>query len=269
MLFAVLTVGAIGYGWLHRARLPVDAESGLGYWLGIIGASLMVLLLIYPLRKRLPRARWLGSTRTWFRVHMVFGVLGPLFVLYHSNFSLGSTNSSIALICMLAVAASGLVGRYIYTRIHYGLYGRRASLSELEVRLREPGRTPASLLPPLREALDVLNEQALRPPANVLAALACPFIWAVRTRISYWRLSALISREFELRARRSPAVATQRRKLIRMTRRHLRTHLANVRKVAEFNFFERLFALWHVFHLPLFLMMLLTAILHVLAVHMY
>ena len=32
---------------------------------------------------------------------------------------------------MLTVAGSGLIGRYIYARIHFGLYGRKADLGEL------------------------------------------------------------------------------------------------------------------------------------------
>ena len=53
-------------------------------------------------------------------------------VLFHSNFQLGSTNSSIALVSMLLVAGSGLIGRYIYTNIHHGLYGKRITLNELK-----------------------------------------------------------------------------------------------------------------------------------------
>ena len=40
-------------------------------------------------------------------------------------------------------------------------------------------------------------------------------------------------------------------------------------RVAQFSFYERLFALWHVFHLPIFFMMVISALVHVLAVHMY
>jgi hypothetical protein len=40
-------------------------------------------------------------------------------------------------------------------------------------------------------------------------------------------------------------------------------------RVAQFSFYERLFALWHVLHLPIFLLMIISALFHVLAVHMY
>ncbi len=46
-------------------------------------------------------------------------------------------------------------------------------------------------------------------------------------------------------------------------------HLAAVRKAAAFAFYERLFALWHVLHLPLFILLILAAIIHVVAVHFY
>ena len=45
---------------------------------------------------------------------------------------MGSLNSTIALACVVLVAASGVAGRLIYPRIHFGLYGRRASVREVE-----------------------------------------------------------------------------------------------------------------------------------------
>jgi hypothetical protein len=45
---AALTVLA---GWVvTRYVTLVDPVEGLGYWLGIVGASLMTLLLLYPIR---------------------------------------------------------------------------------------------------------------------------------------------------------------------------------------------------------------------------
>jgi hypothetical protein len=40
-------------------------------------------------------------------------------------------------------------------------------------------------------------------------------------------------------------------------------------RVAELDSYERLFALWHVLHLPLFFMLLVAGIAHVIAVHLY
>jgi hypothetical protein len=56
----------------------------------------------------------LGTVAFWFRAHIVLGVIGPVLILLHTNFSLGSVNSNMALLEMLIVAASGVGGRYLY-----------------------------------------------------------------------------------------------------------------------------------------------------------
>ena len=93
---------------------------------------MMVVLLLYPLRKRLRFMRGWLKLGSWFRLHMLLGVLGPLCILLHCNFRLGSTNSTVALACMLLVAGSGLIGRYLYGKFHFGLYGQQVGLHELK-----------------------------------------------------------------------------------------------------------------------------------------
>ena len=46
-------------------------------------------------------------------------------------------------------------------------------------------------------------------------------------------------------------------------------YVDGVRRVAEFDAYERLFSLWHAFHLPFCVMLFLAAAVHVVAVHMY
>ena len=149
-------------GWF----LPIDRyltpTRGACCALGILGGSLMLLLLIDPARKRMGLAL-LGSARAWFRVHMALGIIGPLCILYHSNYRLGATNSNVALFCMLIVASSGLIGRYLYTRIHHGLYGRQATLAELRAdaeRLRSDSSGATRLLPELADRVEA-GEKAI------------------------------------------------------------------------------------------------------------
>ena len=130
-VFYLLILLIVYIGWQYRGNVYITPEEGPGYALGIIGGSMMLLLLMYPLRKHLRWARSLGPVRHWFRTHMLMGILGPICILYHCNFQLGSTNGNIALFSMLLVAGSGLVGRYFYTKIHYGLYGKKADLAHL------------------------------------------------------------------------------------------------------------------------------------------
>jgi hypothetical protein len=46
-------------------------------------------------------------------------------------------------------------------------------------------------------------------------------------------------------------------------------YMQGVQRVAQFNTYERLFSLWHVLHVPFVYMLVLSAIAHVVAVHMY
>ena len=264
---------AVLVGWLlNRQGHLVDPLRGVGYWLGIVGASLMAVLLLYPLRKKLRFMGYFGAIRHWFRMHMVFGVLGPVLILFHSNFSFGSLNSNVALICMLLVAGSGLVGRYIHAKIYADLDGNRTTLRELAERARvtaEQRAHVAALVPGLLERITAFDKSVLEPPHGMAAALLLPAKLAFATRWEGSRLGRMIRRSLRAQARKSPVVAKQRKRLQTAMTQFSREHLRRVRKVAELNSYERMFGLWHLFHLPFFYMLVVTAIVHVVAVHMY
>lgn len=262
---------AVYIGWLGREQRNIDAGHGLGYALGIIGASLMLLLLLYTVRKRV---RWLarfGATRHWFRAHMILGIVGPVLILYHCNFALGDLNSKVALFCTLLVAASGMVGRYLYEGIHHGLYGSKSTLKEVAEGLEKSiaSGQMSTLLAPIREELSALDRRALEPPVSIVTSVALHFAIAWQTRRAYRRLVNLTRRELVRRSMISPAVDFHADRLEESIRRHLKDHLGQLRQVARFNCFERLFSLWHVVHVPFFFMMILTALFHVFAVHFF
>lgn len=251
--------------------LPLDyylsPRSGIGYGLGIAGGLMLLGTVIYPLRKRKPSLAAIGSVRFWFRAHIVLGIVGPIAVLYHSNFSLGATNSNVALICMLAVAGSGLVGRYWYTRIHFGLYGRRATLLELShdaENLRQHSGA-LRLLPGLIAAVEAA-EQRIAKPAPLIVR---PFLAAARQRRELRRLSNLIRGAVAMAAHRSRVVKWQRQRLTQTTIAYVTWRLVAARRVAEFEASERLFAAWHILHMPLLVMLVIVGIVHVVAVHVY
>ena len=131
-----LAAGLLLAGWLIRDQHWLTAERGVGYVLGIVSVLCMLVLLLYPLRKRFRILKFIGPLPKWFRNHMILGVSAPIAALYHCNYQLGSLNSRIALFSALTVAGSGLVGRFIYSRIHHGLYGRKANLKELLARVK-------------------------------------------------------------------------------------------------------------------------------------
>ncbi len=259
LLAYLLVLSVIYLGWSNRLSQPLTAELGLGYALGIIGGSMMLLLLLYPLRKHLRIMRNLGPIKVWFRGHMLFGILGPVCILFHSGFQLGSLNSNVALFCMLVVASSGLIGRYFYTKIHHGLYGRKATLDELihHSALLQGSLSDALVAyPAAAKRIEAFEKQARQQPAGFVASL--------------FRLSSLGTRTWflylSLWLRAPSAIASHER---RTTLRRVGARLESIRKIADFQFYERLFSIWHLLHLPLFLMLIISGVVHVIAVNMY
>lgn len=251
---ACLALAAVGYA-LREERYLTPAR-GFGYVLGVTGLGLLGLQLLYSVRKRARRLHGAGALRDWFHVHMVVGVLGPLAILFHSGFRVGAPNSAVALGTMLVVGASGFAGRFLYTRVHAGLWSERLKLQWLEQDVRLERGDLAWLLQDvggLEQLLRSFEAAALSDENAALRFLAA----GVRARAT---------RRACLRAvrRAGPATVSPDE-----ARRALDAYLGAVVRVARFRAFEGLFGIWHVLHVPLCLLLFGAAIVHVIAVHLY
>src|SRR4030067_2417035 len=111
---APLTLIFLALAWAVRNTDYYEPGSDFGYYLGVVGGAMWLALLLYSLRKHVRFMHSWGASRHWFRIHMIFGIAGPTLILFHSKFQVGSVNAAIALSCMLLVAGSGIVGRFIY-----------------------------------------------------------------------------------------------------------------------------------------------------------
>jgi hypothetical protein len=264
---ATLTAVLI-YGWLHRDDRWINPEHGIGYALGILGGSLMLLLLVYPFRKRIRFLRAIGSVGFWFRFHMLLGLLGPLAILYHARYSWGALNSAVAMGAMLIVAGSGLIGRFLYSRVHRGYSGRkleaRAILTEMHAFLDDLGTlgTDGALV---KERLAPFEQKAVAAGAGFWISARAVLDIGIETRLTRYRLIR------DMRAMPVPH-SGQNVPLLQARTRMLddaASYLDSVRRAAEFAFYDRMLRLWHVLHLPLFFVLVATAIIHIVAVHMY
>lgn len=258
LLTTVCALLAIGWGWSHREQAYLTPQEGAGYALGIVGGSLMLLLALYPARKHVKWMRHWGAVRHWFRMHMVFGLAGPIAILYHCNFSTGATNSNIALYSMLIVASSGIAGRYLYAAIHQGLYGHHVRLDEVrETWERTRMQAQLRLLPGV-EARVAAYEQ----PLAALHRTLPEGVW--RFLVSGWQAGAI-----RRQARRALRQAKVPETASRAALQALEARLDAARRVYRYNAFERLFSLWHLLHLPLYFMLIVTGLVHVVAVNLY
>jgi hypothetical protein len=252
---------AIGYGATQRGDSDLTARAGLGYALGIVGLAQMVLLLAYSLRKRIRFLRGAGALNRWFEIHMMLGLAGPTALLFHCNFSLGSLNSSVALFCTLFVAGSGIVGRFLYTRIHEGLVHQRRTLAVLSDELRDARERLADRLDPragVAGDLEHFERRALEPSRGALHSVSRFLLLAPRSVALRRRLRATIRRRRDLDAAHASAL-----------RRALEDYVDAVFRVAILGSYEWLFGLWHAVHLPLCFLLFASAAVHVVAVHAY
>jgi len=271
--FAV--IAAVIIGWLISRGGIIEPSSGIGYYFGYVGGVMMLLMLLYPLRKHVSWARGWGPLRYWFMLHMLFGICGPTLVLYHSTFHVKSWNAGVALYSMLLVAISGIVGRFIYKRIHLGLYGRKSSVDDLQKAIdlsqRESDRVSAVLIgatgtdEKLKHFRNLAFEQDLK----------------LTTRI--WRFITFDWRRIRLTWRSRHDLKIAVKKLAesenwdkRVTEQHFRDalmyvkrYLSTVQRAAQFLAYERLFRLWHILHTPFVWLLGLSGIAHVIAVNMY
>ena len=273
LFVAGVVVVVLVLGWLGRDEEYLTPKSGLGYWLGIYGSTAMLLLLIYSMRKRSRSMRWLGPIPAWFRIHMLLGIAGPVLIIFHSNFKLGALNSNVAFITMLIVASSGIVGRYLYGKIHMGLYGRKAEaqdvLAEAEA-LRESLGHELEAANYIAEELNLFSKKmTANLPTGLFSSLWRGGVLSVQTRFISMRLHREAGRLVQIEGKARGWSRRERRKRLAHIDQIIRLYFGAVLKAAEFAFYERLFALWHVFHLPLIFLMVSAAVVHVWAVHQY
>jgi hypothetical protein len=196
----------------------------------------------------------------------------PVLVLFHSNFSLGATNSNVALICMLLVAGSGVIGRYIYTRLHANLDGTENTLEQLKAagdRVRSQTHS-ITLLPGLLEAIEGVERRLIEPPKGRIARFFHIFTGAYRVARARWILRREIKQAVAEAVRReSPLIAKHARSLAAVAQRYAYRRLDAGRRVTEYKVYARLFSFWHVLHIPLFFMLLIAGTVHVIAINIY
>ena len=271
--FVAISVSlALLYGYAQSDSWGLTPGNGLGYWIGIAGGLGILATLAYPVRKYWRPLNSLGTVAGWFRVHMLLGILGPAVIMFHSNFHLGALNSNVALYTMLCVAGSGIVGRYLYGKIHEGLQGRRSELTGMVAEAADMRRILGGDLPensPMWSELMRLESKARQPTRGLLAAVGRSISLAGRANVARSRVARDARRFIDAECRSRGLTRKQRRAWLNAARTHLDAYFGTLKGAARLIVFERLFALWHVLHVPIFAVMAVSVIIHIVAVHFY
>lgn len=231
----------------------LSPKGGIGYALGVIGGVLLLTPALCAFRTRMLS----------FRTLLVTGTLAPVLILIHCGFSLGATNSNIALAAMLLVACSSLLGRHFYAKTQTDI--------DLEQRARElkQGGQKLPMLPELPERLDQVERRLFDlthwGPGVVLA----PFALAGRYKSSHRELCDYARAAIDQAAARHKTVAAQQARFEQVTFDYISRRLRAARDLAEYQLYERLLSAWRVLHVPLFLVLVAAGIVHIISVHVY
>lgn len=262
----------IGLTWWVTQQRWFKAGDDVGYWLGVAGGTMMLLLLSYPLRKYVRGLHRLGKVKWWFLAHMLLGVGGPTLILLHSTYRIGSLNAAVAMYSMLVVAGSGVVGRFIYLRVHRSLSGQKASLEQLRTRAgldESETRSRLHFAPDVEQRLLAFGERQLSARPGWPTWLRQVFVLPAHMWWVYLRCAAGLHQPLRKLARRRQWSRSDLARREYLARKLVRRYLTSVVSVAQFTAWERLFALWHVLHTPFVYILAISAVVHVIAVHAY
>jgi hypothetical protein len=262
----------ITWGWSNRDEGYLNAESGLGYFLGILGGSMMLGLLTYSLRKRVRLLNRVLTVKFWFQLHMMLGILGPVSIIFHSNFDLGSPNSTVAMICMLLVAGSGIIGRYLYNHIHFGLYGEKIKLTQVLADFQLLQKDINQLA--VTEKQKVATAKIFSAMEEIIQEQTHKQSWlsAVKNRNKTRKISTSLNtlmNHLDNYHQNKETAQINIQKIHNQLKENSLILQAALRKLPGLQISEQLFSLWHVIHIPIFILMIITSVTHVVVVHMY
>ncbi len=209
-------------------------SGAYGHGLGIVGTFLILFgVCIYIARKRYGFMARQIRLKYLLEFHIFLCTVGPIMILFHTAFKFGGI-VSVAFWSMVAVVASGVIGRFIYVQIPHSIEGRALSLAEVNAMKQDIGEV-------LREKFGVESAFSMQL-ASIANGPASDQLGQLR------------------QALRSHNIPKKDRKPILNL---FKQEISLAKKISRLETMQRLFKYWHVAHLPFALIMLVIVVLHV------
>jgi len=275
-LSALIFCAGIGIYGFDYYRLPRELRpfsdkhellrpSGLiGINLGILGTVLFCVIFLYALRKLIPWLGRIGTAKHWMDFHIICGVSAPIIIAYHASFKFNNI-AGVAFWIMLAVAISGIAGRYLYAQIPQSLSAAKTSLQELEVNEDK-----------LSEALQHQSIYSTEKLARIFALPTADEVRRSSTLGTLWTMIVLdLKRPFQIALMRREASSLGRilvsfggllstgspevERIVTLVRQ--KASLS--KRVLFLDRAERVFHLWHVVHRPFSYAFAVLAVFHI------
>ena len=235
----------------HDQHKWLKPSGAMGHGLGIVGTLMIIVgVFSYMARKRIRRFSRIGVLKYWLEFHIFLCVLGPILVLFHTAFKFGGI-VSISFWSMVIVVLSGVIGRFIYLQIPRTIQGRELTMNEIQ---------------DLRVDLDHIFQEKYQisdEDRQLILESA-----SSRSDNSYKGLSGMIKkyskdRETLKNVRAILIKNNLRRSDVRASLKLIKNELSLANKIGRLEYMQKLFAYWHVAHLPFALVMLVIMIIHV------
>jgi len=256
-IVVVVTVYLSYVGWSYY-QLPIEERfyhpehnwfkpsGAYGHGIGILGTFLILFgVAIYIARKRYNFMARQLRLKYLLEFHIFLCTLGPILVLFHTAFKFGGL-VSVAFWSMVAVVASGVIGRFIYIQIPRTVEGRELSLNEVK-NLR------AELVLLLKERARLDEDMIeLITGSSAEATSKLPFLARYKAERNVLRKIRRYAAERGL--------SREDRKWILDT---VTDEFALGHRIDRLLLMQKLFKYWHVAHLPFALIMLIVLIIHV------
>lgn len=234
----------------YHARHNWFKPSGaFGHGLGIIGTAMILFgVSIYIARKRYNFLSKLIRLKYLLEFHIFLCIMGPILILFHTAFKFGGI-VSIAFWSMVAVVASGVIGRFIYIQIPRTIEGRELNLAEVKNMRSNLTSQLDNLLGSDTELIQMIASVSNINPNDVPKA----------SILSKYFSDKKVVRQIRKKLKSRKIIRKQRMTILRMVKNEI--SLAN--KISRLNTMQKLFKYWHVAHLPFALIMLVIVVIHV------
>lgn len=232
----------------HDTHAWLKPSGAFGHGLGIVG-TLLILIGVFGYQAK-KRNRWLathfGRLKYWLEFHIFLCTLGPVMILFHTAFKFGGI-VSVSFWSMVAVVASGVIGRFIYIQIPRTIEGRELSLNEIKTMkvnlgeiLKNQYRLDEADFQTIVDAIEVKS----RSGGNIFS--------------QYFEDKKTI-RQVKNILRRNSLIGADIRSIAKMVNHEISLN----RRIERLQTMQKLFRYWHVAHLPFALIMLIIMVIHV------
>lgn len=240
--------------FFNESHNSLKPSGTIGHGLGLIGTLMMVLGVgTYMVRKRYRKLFNLGYLKHWLEFHIFLCSVGPVLVLYHTAFKFGGI-VSVSFWSMVLVVLSGVVGRFIYLQIPRTIQGGELSVQEL-IEIKD--KLAIRVRSVLSEDTSTLTEFERISSADRYKS------FKLSTAIGYLHRDFFdikrVMRLFNKRIKLLGIDKNQRKELIKAAK----SELTMARRIAFLRTSQKLFQLWHIFHLPFAITMFVIMIIHV------